>query len=277
VERIGTTVNARPIWAFHVQDPAVPVHRKVLVFANIHALEWISAEVAFQLLDDLVEVPPPGVKVTVVPVLNVDGRIRVERDLRAGRNVYRRYNAHGVDLNRDFAVNHDPIAIWQHLIPGYYWSTKERLSQPESRALDALADRERYDRAASLHAFGGYFYTPWAGRWERPDDYAEMLRLGRLMEEAQGLHAYRTKQLSRWGFFFRAQGAEIDHLYGRYGTQAYLIELTRSGFDVRRPWDSYKTYFRWYGPEDPRPHVERGVAALRVLVTADAERDRSGP
>lgn len=269
VERIGDTVRGRPIWAIHVQDPATTPTRKVLVFANIHSLEWISSEVAFQLLLDLIAVPPAGVRVTVIPVLNVDGRLRSEGDLRAGENTYRRWNAKGVDLNRDFAVHHEASSVWRHVLPGMHHSSARPLSQPESRAIDALAARERYDRAASLHAFGGYLYVPWAGRWERAPDYAAMFRLGREMEEAQGPRAYRTKQLSRWGFFFRANGAEIDHLYGRYGTWAYLVELTRSGIEPQQPWRSYRTYFRWYSPEDPAPHVERGLAAMRVLIGAD--------
>jgi hypothetical protein len=282
VEEIGRTARDRPIWAFTFAEPrvlvggphpAVPVEERVLVFAGIHALEWISTEAALALCHDLAAVPPRGVAVTVIPVLNVDGRLRAEADARAGRNAYRRGNGARppVDLNRDFAVHHEAVSVWRHILPGYHASSGSPLSQPESRALDALAARERFDRAASLHAFGGYFYTPWAGRWRRADDHAEMVAIGREMERAQGPHAYRTRQLSRWGFFFRANGAEIDHLYGEYGTRAFLIEITRSGFDLRHPIDSVRTYLRWYNPARPTPHVERTVAALKALVE---KRDR---
>ena len=40
---------------------------------------------------------------------------------------------------------------------------------------------------------------------------------------------YRVKQLSHWYFMFQVQGTELDHLYGKYGTKAFLIETTRSG------------------------------------------------
>lgn len=269
IEDLGPTLLGEPIWAFHVTDPNVPATDRVLVFGGIHALEWISVETALQLLDDLVAHPPRGTTVTVLPCLNVDGRLRAEADLRLGVNAYRRGNGQGVDLNRDFAVNAEATSVWRHVLPGYHGSSSVPLSQPESRALDALAARELYDRAASLHAFGGYLYYPWAGRWERPEDHAEFVAIGRAMEAAQGPKAYRTKELSRWGFFFRAHGAEIDHLYGRYGTRAFLIELTRSGFDLGRARESLRTYFRWYNPVDPRPHVERGVAALKALIGWD--------
>jgi hypothetical protein len=278
VEIIGYTVLREPIWAFHVQEDQAEL--SVLVFAGIHALEWISSETAFQFLEDLIVAPPAGVHVTVVPILNVDGRLRAEGDLRLGQNVYRRGNAASppVDLNRDFAVHHESTSFWQKVLPGYYASSSSPLSQPESQAIDKLAARGHYDRSASLHAFGGYFYIPWAGRWSRAEDYAEMFELGRSMETAQGRWAYRTRQLSRWGFFFRAQGAEIDHLYERYGTHAFLVELTRSGLDPLHLWRSARTYFRWYNPTRPRPHVERGVAALRALSTrALTTEDTRGP
>ena len=41
-EEIGRSTLGRPIWAFHVGDPSVPVEHRVLVFAGIHALEWIN-------------------------------------------------------------------------------------------------------------------------------------------------------------------------------------------------------------------------------------------
>ena len=88
------------------------------------------------------------------------------------------------------------------------------------------------------------------------------------MEAAQGPRAYKTRQLSRWGFFFRALGTEIDHLYGEYGTYAFLIELTRSGINPLKPAD-WKTRFRWYNPRKPTRHIDKGLAAVRALTRAE--------
>ena len=229
VEEIGRTVEGRPIWAFHVTDPTTPVTQTLFVSASIHALEWVGAEVATELAVRLAENPVPGVRVTVVPMLNVDGRVQVEKDLRAGQNEYRRRNANGVDLNRDFAVNREAIAFWRHILPRRYTTSPAPLSQPESQAIDALARREQFDVAVSLHAFGGYIYYPWAGLWERPPDRARFVELGTVMQSGMGARAYRVQQLSHWAFFFRGHGMELDHLYAEYGTYAFLIELTRSG------------------------------------------------
>ncbi len=270
VEAIGRSVTGRPIWAFHV-DGDGPIVRRVLVFGGIHAMEWIATEVALEVLLGLLrDGPPPGVRVTVIPLLNPDGRARVEADLAAGQEMYRRGNAKNVDLNRDFAVNRAPRAIWRGLLPGYYAASPGPLSQPETRALDALAARERYHRAASLHSFGGFFYAPWAGRSyavPRPDR-DELWALGRAMEAAWGARAYRTRQLGRWAFFFRAHGAEIDHLYGRYGTRAFLVEVTRSGARPLRP-KTWKWGFHTYNPADEGRylrHRDRTAASLRALI-----------
>lgn len=266
---IGRTVNDRPIWAFRVSRPGdVPPpglpRKKLLVFAQIHALEWVPSEIALAFLTEIAKSPPMGVEITVVPSLNPDGRAKVEADLLVGENKYRRGNANNVDLNRDFPVNREAKAIWRHLIPGRYATSPSPLSQPESRALDALAAEERFDVAVSLHSFGGFLYYPWAGLWERPADWAEMHRMAVVMQAAMGAHAYKPRQLARWGFFFRGHGMEIDHLYGSYGTRSFLIETTRSGFSLLRPQE-WGNHFRWYNPKEPERHVREGLHALRAL------------
>lgn len=276
-EVIGWSTEDRPIWAFHIGDPA-DHDRSVLVFAGLHALEWIGTEVATDLLLESIAHPPDDVFLTVIPLANPDGRAKVERDLTAGNvELYRRGNGPNVDLNRDFAVHRDARSIWRHILPGYHSTSPGPMSQPETRALDALAGEHRYTRAVSLHSFGGFIYHPWSGRWRRPDAWRDFVTLGHEMERHQGRRAYRTRQLSRWGFFFRAHGSEIDHLYGRYDTRAFLIELTRSGIRPLRLRRDRKTPFRWYNPTDPDPHVEQGLEALRALVAYPRLPTENGP
>lgn len=264
--RIGRSVENRPIWGFRVREHRTPVTRKLLVFANIHALEWITTEVAVGFLQEIAAHPPPGVEVVVVPVLNPDGRAKVEQDLRSGRNVYRRGNQRNVDLNRDFAVNREARAVWRHVIPRRYASTDAPLSQPESQSLERLAAQEGFDVAVSLHAYGGWLFHPWAGDWERPEDRATFERLGREIQRGQGGRAYNVKQLGRWAFFFRGHGMELDHLYGEHGTLAFLWELTRGRSPLAPA--TWKTDFRIYNPPEPGRAVRRDVGGLRALASS---------
>lgn len=263
---VGTTVKGRPIWAFRVKRPGTTPDYKVLVFAGIHALEWISTEVGTSFLEEMLAHPPDNVELVVIPILNLDGRMRVEHDFKKEPpRPYRRANANGVDLNRDFEVNRESDAVWKKIVPGFYEKSPAPLSQPESQALDRLAAAERFDVSVSLHAFGGYIYYPWSGLYSPPKDQVALHTLGRVMEHGQPTRPYQVKQLSHWGFFFRALGSELDHMYGKYGTLSYLIELSRSGVE---PFDrsTWKDYFRWYNPRDPDRVRAQGVGALHAMV-----------
>ena len=272
---VGHSVERRPIWGFRIAHPGETPTRKVLVFSQLHALEWIGSEVATTFIESLVEYPPdgleslmgglpPGVEVVVVPMVNPDGRHRSEQDMINDRvRAYRRGNARKVDLNRDWSTNREATAFWRHFLPAYYATTEYAFSQPETRALDRLA-QEGFDAVVSLHAFGGYIYYPWGGRFYRIDDRDEHERVGALMAEAQDGRPYKVKQLSHWGFLFRIQGAELDHFYAAYGSTTFLIELTRSGIRPFQP-STWRDYFRWYNPVDPEPHVLDGVGSLLAL------------
>ena len=259
---LGESGEGATIWAFRLRDPAVAPRGTMLVFANIHPIEWVPSEVALAFLEGFAAQPIAGVEVVVVPTLNRDGRAQVERDLLAGHRVYRRGNAAGVDLNRDFGHNRESTAIWKAVIPRRYAVSPGPLSQPESRAIAGLAAATPFDAAVSLHAFGGFFYYPWAGRFARAQDVVEHHRLGQLMQAAMAHHPYRPRQLSRWGFFFRGLGMEVDHLYAEHGTYSFLVETTRSGLsgpaDLADP-------FRMYNPVDPRPHAAEGLRYLWAL------------
>ncbi len=264
VEVIGHSGAGAPLVAFHVQDPTAPVTDEVLVIAGLHALEWIGTESALTVLEEHVLRPRSGLRLTVVPLANPDGRARVETDLLTDNvYAYRRGNQALVDLNRDFAHGRDARAVWRKVIPGRYATSPAPLSQPESQALDQLAAEHAYRAVVSLHAFGGYLYHPWSSSWSRPDDWDAYVVTGRCMEQAQGAGAFRTRQLARWGFFFRAHGTELDHFHGSYRSQSWLIEISRSG--IARPSDR-RTPFRWYNPRHREPHVERTTAALDALL-----------
>lgn len=280
-DRIGRSVDKRPIWAFRVTNHGAPARQRVLIFAQLHALEWIGAEVSVALLEQLAPKPPPRVDVVVVPIANPDGRHWAEQDLIHGRvDSFRRANSNGVDLNRDFAANRESEAVWQHIVPQYYGTSPAPLSQPESRAIDGLA-ATGFDVIVSLHAFGGYIYYPWAGHWDRVEDRRAFHELGTVMAQGQGHRPYQVKQLSHWGFFFRGLGMEVDHFYATYGAYSFLIELTRSGIEPLRP-STWKDPYRFYNPIDPSRATRDGLGALRAMAwhlswNGTPPRQREGP
>ena len=264
---VGRSVEKRPIWGFRVQDPGVEPEQELLVIAQLHSLEWIGPEVAVAFLEGIASAPPPGGVVTVVPIVNPDGRWRSEQDLLNDEvRSYRRANANGVDLNRDWSMHRDSDVIWSKLpwTRRHYYSSPAPLSQPETQAVDRLAAESPPDAFVSLHAFGGYVETPWGGVYEPPPDDERLKATAYEMAEAMPHRPYRVIQINHWVRTFRALGCEVDHFYGVYGADAFLIELTRSGITLAP--STWRDYFRWYNPVDKTEHVDNGVAALEALL-----------
>jgi hypothetical protein len=276
---IGRTVRHHPIWSFSIENPTQENPYTVLVFAQLHALEWLGTEVIVDLAESLSASAPAGVKVVLVPIVNPDGRARVEKDLINDRvGVYRRANTNGVDLNRDWGSNRTITSIWSKMpiTKRYYYSSKEPVSQPESQALDTLAATIQPDAVVSLHAFGGYVYYPWGGLSEPTKDQQEIHRQALLMSNAQSGGGYIPIQLGKWAFWFKAHGVEIDHFYSRYGASSFIIELSHSGINLL-DWSTVKDFFRWYNPVNPEPHVRDGHNAVRALIYDYAYRARTAP
>lgn len=262
---VGYTARKIPIWGFRMQEPAREIRAKVLVFAGLHPLEWISNETAMEVIESLYRHPIDHVEVTVIPCVNIDRRKLAEQELLEGKKKYRRSNAKGVDLNRDYVANRTSNEIWKHVIPQYYTVSPTPLSQPESKALDQLAAQESFDAVVSLHSFGGYIFYPWAGRWDQiPDVERHHYVASEMARAQQDPFPYKAMQLARWGFPFRTLGTEVDHFYAQYGSLSFLIELTRSGlFPLSRK--SFEHPFRWYNPKKPQKDMRRGRDSVLAL------------
>jgi len=276
---IGRTVRRDPIWSFSISNPTRPIQSTVMVFAQLHALEWLGTEVVLALAESLTDSAPEGVRVVLVPIANPDGRARVERDLLNERvGIYRRANSNGVDLNRDWGVNREIQSFWSKLpfTGRYYYTSAAPLSQPESQSLDRLAEAIQPDAVVSLHAFGGYIYYPWGGLSEKAPDNDELHRLAEVMLSGQSNGGYIAVQLGRWASWFKAHGVEIDHFYGTYGAASFIIELSHSGINLF-DWDTVRDFFRWYNPRVPTPHVADGHDAVRALIYDYAKRTESAP
>jgi hypothetical protein len=129
VRQIGTSLSGRPIWAEYY-GPWVP-HKTVLVLSGVHGDECGPALV----VDSARRTGAASTTVGywVVPVLNPDGLA-----------AFSRYNAAGIDLNRD----------------GF------DVSQPESRALMTITAEIRPDVTVHAHSpygfVGGFGHDPLA-------------------------------------------------------------------------------------------------------------------
>ena len=117
---IGRSAEGRPIRARLVGSPRARV--KILVVGTIHGNEPAGKAVVARLRRAR---PPRGTAIWLVEDANPDGSA-------AGT----RQNAHGVDLNRNFAFAWKPLN-------GTYESGSGPLSEPESQVLARFVERER--------------------------------------------------------------------------------------------------------------------------------------
>lgn len=125
---IGQSVHGRPIVAFK-SGPRHPL-LEVVVVGAIHGDETAGMRITRR----LIQAPPiPGVRLFVVPTINPDGVAAATRG-----------NAHGVDLNRNFPYQ------WQPLGGGEY-SGPHPLSEPEAWAAYGFIYRIRPDVTIWLH------------------------------------------------------------------------------------------------------------------------------
>ncbi len=85
---------------------------------------------------------PAAVSLLIIPALNVDG---VER----GRDLAGRWNAAGVDLNRNWACGWSPEAAWRM---GRARAGQQPLDQPETAALATFITQQQPDAVLFFHA-----------------------------------------------------------------------------------------------------------------------------
>ncbi len=137
---IGHSVEDNEILAYHYGKG----EKNLLLLAGIHGgYEWNTVLLAYELMDYLVENPdiiPENLRITVIPVLNPDGleetvgtagRFQAS-DVSSNKQVSGRFNANGVDLNRNFDCLWQPESTWQSQKVS---AGDEVFSEPEARAL----------------------------------------------------------------------------------------------------------------------------------------------
>jgi predicted deacylase len=117
---IGYSVQQRPIVSYRLGTGPMP-----LVFiGGIHGgYEWNTIILAYEVVDYLMDNPeliPDSVTVYIIPSANPDGQFLVTgKDGRFEASDVRsntfpgRFNANGVDLNRNWDCNWSPVAYWR--------------------------------------------------------------------------------------------------------------------------------------------------------------------
>lgn len=168
---IGQSAGGRPIQGWRMGDGP---HKLVLVGGLHGGWEGNSAALADLLLAHYRLNPGevlPGVELIIIPAANPDG-------LAAGSDLEARFNANGVDLNRNWGCDWSPTAYLQDnpINPG-----PEPFSEPETQALRDFFLAEQPDAVVFYHSFLAKVFVGSCG-----DGTPSAAWLGTLLADATG-------------------------------------------------------------------------------------------
>ncbi len=241
-EEIGRTHNGRPLYALHLGDN--PKNPTILLSAAQHANEAATPQhvldAVMQILERKNDEPYRSwlahVNVVVVPMMNPDGSHRFwEQDRGQGRKNGSAFTtaamfadggakALGVDLNRNYPFGWGGSETrFSSLRPqSAFYRGPAPASEPEVRAVMALADRHRFLASISYHSQATRLIVPGPRATEAGVPMA--WRLAERMVKAMP-HQFGRRKFRPIGGLYPVTGVEKDWLFSRYGTLAYVLEL----------------------------------------------------
>lgn len=163
---IGQSVEKNDITAYHFGTG----EKELLFVGGTHGgYSWSTALVAYEMMDYLSKNPtviPTDVRVTIIPILNPDGLKKVtgttgrftKDDVSASASTREagRFNAHKVDLNRNFDCAWQASGTWQKKqVSG----GSTAFSEPESAALKTYIEAHNPAAAVVWFSAGGGVYA----------------------------------------------------------------------------------------------------------------------
>jgi hypothetical protein len=277
VMELGRTHLGLPILALRIANPArkpgtVP---RVLVTGGIHGDELLSVllalDAAVGLADDAtadseLATLRDGLETWIVPLCNPDGvRQILWTSEGSGRKNARDLggfdlgHAAGVDLNRNFPTRWGALGeVGSRSPPRDDWYRgPQPASEPETRALMQLAERERFVAAVAYHTWGTVVLAPYQTAGLPPPEPDEAWSVAQEVAKSAPVQPNgRRFRVARK--IYDVDGVEQDWLRHTFGTVALLVEGA-----VHNPMD----------PDLRR----RTVAATRPTWVASLRRVLAGP
>lgn len=240
---IGYSVENRPIDAFSFGSG--PTH---LVFVGgIHGgYEWNSVLLAYRFMDYLSDTPdtiPKDLTVTVIPSANPDGVYKVvgkggrfsESDASTDKETLAsgRFNAHKVDLNRNFDCKWQPKSTWQNKTVS---AGGKAFSEPEAEAIRSFVAETHPDAVVFWHSQANAVYASQCENGILP----ETLEIMDAYSEASEYKSVKTFDA------YEVTGASEDWLASQ-NIPALTVELqTRETVEFDRNLAGIKALFDYY-------------------------------
>ncbi|MCX6702187.1 MAG: M14 family metallopeptidase [Candidatus Zambryskibacteria bacterium] len=246
---IGMSVEGRKIESYtHLPAQAGGTgDTKLLFVGGIHGgYEWNSVLLAYQFMDYLGKNPgfvPNNITVTVIPSVNPDGVYKVvgkegrftTTDVSINKQILTsgRFNAHNVDLNRNFDCKWQPKSIWQEKVVS---AGSEAFSEPESQVLKNFILENNPDAVIFWHSQSGSVY---ASKCEA-GVLSGTLDIMNVYAKASGYSAVET-------FDAYATSGDAEGWLASIGIPAITVELkTHETIELEQNLSGVKALFEYY-------------------------------
>lgn len=216
---LGQSVQGRSIWGLKITDnPDIEEYEPEIQFEGCHhGNEYMSVEMPLNLAWHLVQnysVDPTVTdyvdnrEIWIVPLVNPDGR-----------QMSQRYNANGVDLNRDYGYMHGG-------------STPAPFSQQETQVMREHQLQNNVKLSYSYHTTAEYVNYVWD---YKPQDSPDEPWIDMISELYADLSGYVKTQGYDW---YQTTGASDDGNYGCFGNINTIIETLNS--NIAYSWNNNK-------------------------------------
>lgn len=267
---VGRSLQGRPVWRFDFgADDGTPI----LLTGLIHGVEYIGSVALLDFVRSIVE-RDDGVlaqtRLVVMPIVNPDGLAANTARLARGERAFRRGNANGVDLNRNFPrlsqrTPLHPFAGSRFRFSPHY-TGPHAFSEPESRAVRDVALEVRPKIALGFHSFGNMLLFPWAHTAKRNPRHTRYEAIGGAFRRAQR----RPYDVMQAIGLYATVGDLDDWLDAELGTLAFTVEVSRPSRALLSPRRLLNP-FCWMNPTEVASTVSNLTPGLRALTSAALE------
>ncbi|PIR89280.1 MAG: hypothetical protein COU07_00050 [Candidatus Harrisonbacteria bacterium CG10_big_fil_rev_8_21_14_0_10_40_38] len=242
-EIIGKSVEGR-----NIESYTYGAGDEHLVFiGGIHGgYEWNSVVLAYNAMDYLEtnkESIPENLKITIIPSMNPDGVYKVlgkegrisEKDAKpTEETIPGRFNAHNVDLNRNFDCKWQPESTWRG---NKVSAGTSAFSEPEAQAIRDYMLKEHPSAVVFWHSQAGEVYTS-----ECEDGISDETR--NLMKTYAKASGYKESET----FDYYAVTGDAEGWLARVGIPTITVELkTHENVEWDRNLAGMKSIINYYG------------------------------
>ncbi|KND50319.1 MAG: Carboxypeptidase A1 precursor [Parcubacteria bacterium C7867-003] len=243
---IGKTIEGRNIEAYKYGDGETH-----LVFVGgVHGgYEWNSILLAHKFMDYLKANPsvvPSNITVTVIPSANPDGLYKIIKkegiflasDIPANTNTSPgRFNANGIDLNRNFDCKWQPKSTWQSKTVS---AGTKPFSEPEALAIKNFVEEKNPEAVVFWHSQSGAVYASQCENGILP----ETLNIMNAYAKASGYRAVPE-------FDAYETTGDSEAWLAKIGIPSITVELkTHEGLDWEQNLAGTKALFEYYESRD---------------------------